>query len=198
MHLNEIRKALSELKPEQDSHWTEDGLPSLGALKNLLGGEMVRRAMVLAAAPEFTRSNPKIPMPDAPSAQLDLDDREESAEDTRAGDTREEDIASTTAAVAEMQAELTRIDQQILDLNNRRQFIHGEQAKLQTKLDRLVLPTRFEDSNAAYKAAMDKKHMERVQAAKAAEATQPKDVRAPIDIAFQKGPAIRRPFQATK
>ncbi len=50
-----IAKALSELDPADDEHWTADGKPKMSALEAILGRADVTRAQVDAAAPGFNR-----------------------------------------------------------------------------------------------------------------------------------------------
>lgn len=57
-----ILAALEQLDPQNDNHWTGDGLPRLDTLK-ALSGEDVTRAKATEAAPYFTRSNPTISVP---------------------------------------------------------------------------------------------------------------------------------------
>lgn len=56
-----IVKALGQLDPKNDDHWTSDGLPRLDALK--VSG--VKRGDVTDAAPNFTRDNPNLEAPAA-------------------------------------------------------------------------------------------------------------------------------------
>ncbi|UFK26672.1 hypothetical protein [Roseobacter phage RDJL3] len=51
----EILEAVRSLDPQNDEHWTADGLPRLDAVENLLGGDVSRKA-VTNAAPDFTRA----------------------------------------------------------------------------------------------------------------------------------------------
>lgn len=51
----EILEAVRGLDPQNDEHWTADGLPRLDAVENLLGGDVSRKA-VTNAAPDFTRA----------------------------------------------------------------------------------------------------------------------------------------------
>lgn len=51
----EILEAVRGLDPQDDEHWTADGLPRLDAVENLLGSDVSRKA-VTNAAPEFTRA----------------------------------------------------------------------------------------------------------------------------------------------
>lgn len=51
----EILEAVRSLDPNNDEHWTADGLPRLDAVENLLGGDVNRKA-VTNAAPDYSRS----------------------------------------------------------------------------------------------------------------------------------------------
>lgn len=51
----EILEAVRGLDPQNDEHWTADGMPRLDAVENLLGGD-VSRKQVTNAAPGFTRA----------------------------------------------------------------------------------------------------------------------------------------------
>lgn len=58
---DKLVKALAKLDPENDDHWTRDGLPALSAVESLYGSAGVRRADVTAAAPALRRNNaPKL------------------------------------------------------------------------------------------------------------------------------------------
>jgi hypothetical protein len=59
-----ILESLSKLNPDDDSHWTQDGSPRLGAV-----GEGVTRQDILAIAPLFNRKNPELPFDDSPSPE---------------------------------------------------------------------------------------------------------------------------------
>ena len=49
-----IQRAASQLDPQEDGHWTQDGLPRLEALIALVGRD-ITRADVAAAVPGFQR-----------------------------------------------------------------------------------------------------------------------------------------------
>lgn len=51
-----ILEALLRLDPTNDEHWTADGAPRLEAMKL----EGVKRTDIIKAAPQFSRSNPKL------------------------------------------------------------------------------------------------------------------------------------------
>lgn len=52
-----IIEALQKLDVDNDNHWTEEGLPRLDVLKDIIG-ETVSRVDVTNAAKTFTRKNP--------------------------------------------------------------------------------------------------------------------------------------------
>jgi hypothetical protein len=51
----EILEAVQALDPQNDEHWTADGLPRLDAVENLLGSDISRK-VVTNAAPDFSRA----------------------------------------------------------------------------------------------------------------------------------------------
>ena len=51
----EILEALLGLSPDNDEHWTADGLPRLDAVENLLGASVTRKQLT-NAAPDFNRA----------------------------------------------------------------------------------------------------------------------------------------------
>ena len=56
----EIREALQELDAFNDDHWTADGAPKIDAVKELIGGPVLRQN-IIDAAPDFSRDNQVIP-----------------------------------------------------------------------------------------------------------------------------------------
>ena len=52
-----ITDALSKLDPQNDNHWTQDGLPRLDTIKILAGNPSLTREQVTAAAPDFNRGS---------------------------------------------------------------------------------------------------------------------------------------------
>ena len=52
---DDIKAALLGLSPDNDEHWTADGLPRLDAVENLLGASVTRKQLT-NAAPDFNRA----------------------------------------------------------------------------------------------------------------------------------------------
>lgn len=50
-----LAKALTQLNPTDDEHWTADGKPKMSAIEAIMGRSDVTRAQVEAAAPGFNR-----------------------------------------------------------------------------------------------------------------------------------------------
>jgi hypothetical protein len=55
MDNSKITDALAKLDPNNNDHWTADGLPRLDSLKIMTGNPGLTRDMVQAAAPDFVR-----------------------------------------------------------------------------------------------------------------------------------------------
>lgn len=53
--ITQIGNAVLALDPENDSHWTEDGLPSVEALASALANPSISRQTIEAIAPGYTR-----------------------------------------------------------------------------------------------------------------------------------------------
>lgn len=80
----EILEALLGLSPDNDEHWTADGLPRLDAVENLLGASVTRKQLT-NAAPDFNRAMAQsvveeaasqgddVEQPDADKAEPDAD-----------------------------------------------------------------------------------------------------------------------------
>lgn len=50
-----IRTAITQLDPANDEHWTDGGLPSVAAVRELSGNKDVGRADIASLAPKLTR-----------------------------------------------------------------------------------------------------------------------------------------------
>lgn len=53
----EIKEALAQLDPNNDSHWTTDGAPMVAVMSELTGIKDLKRRDIIDEAPKFTRSN---------------------------------------------------------------------------------------------------------------------------------------------
>lgn len=78
-------EALKNLDPENNDHWTSDGLPRLDVLKNLIGTQ-VTREQITALTKSFNRKNPTLDPQETKTAEtsketpdetLDADDSDE-------------------------------------------------------------------------------------------------------------------------
>lgn len=56
-----ILKALGELDPDNDGHWTVSGLPSMAALETRVGDASITREQITDIAPDFTRKHRVLP-----------------------------------------------------------------------------------------------------------------------------------------
>lgn len=70
-----IKEALLKLDPENDEHWTQDGLPKLDALSEIFG-EKVTRKEATEADPDFIR-----PTNEEEDEEDDSDDEDDESED---------------------------------------------------------------------------------------------------------------------
>lgn len=55
-----IQAAVRKLDPIEDTHWTEAGLPAVGAVAISMGDQTVTRAQIAASMPEYTRDKAAI------------------------------------------------------------------------------------------------------------------------------------------
>lgn len=53
--MSKITEALSKLDPNNDNHWTSDGLPRIDTVKMLAGNPALTREMITAEVPSFSR-----------------------------------------------------------------------------------------------------------------------------------------------
>ena len=70
----DLRQALSQLDPENDEHWTQDGAPLIFVLEDLMGVKGLKRQAVVDTAPKLTRESARKaltvtePVPEAEAA----------------------------------------------------------------------------------------------------------------------------------
>jgi hypothetical protein len=163
-----IVKALQQLDPKNDDHWTNDGLPRLDAIKGVSG---LKREDVTAAAPHFTKDNPVFEAPKAdggestsgqgadaaptPQADEQQGDQDEQAQDDEAGDGDDEQGAGDDEEgdqaeeqddeLEELPAELDEAEAAVLEAKAKLAEAQEQQAaaqkvvnEAQAKHDRLV------------------------------------------------------------
>lgn len=90
----ELKEALASLDMENDEQWTKDGLPKVDVVAALVEDENLTRSAITDAAPQFTRENPVIEIPE-PNEDEDVDDEQANAEeasDDDDGDDSGEDV----------------------------------------------------------------------------------------------------------
>ena len=66
--IEKIRAALEKLDVENDSHWTDEGLPRLSVMKELLDGKVGRNDIEMAS-PNFSRESPTLMDPKEPEEE---------------------------------------------------------------------------------------------------------------------------------
>lgn len=59
--MSKIKDALAKLDPQNDNHWTSDGLPRIDTIRMFASDPAISRELITADAPDFSRSNPVIP-----------------------------------------------------------------------------------------------------------------------------------------
>lgn len=111
MTIVNIVDALATLDPQNDDHWTSDGLPRMDVLEALCGHTLTR-ADVTAAAKGFSRRNPTLAVETPVEESID-DKPEDGAEDKaetepapRAPVTAAEPENELAAAIAKAEAEV--------------------------------------------------------------------------------------------
>lgn len=156
-----IVKALQQLDPKNDDHWTNDGLPRLDAIKGVSG---IKREDVTAAAPHFTKDNPVFEAPKAdggestsgqgddaaPSPQGDeqqaqddeqgADDQDEQSSDDeqQAQDEADDELEELPAELDEAEAAVLEAKAKLAELQEQRDAAQKVVDDAQAEHDRLV------------------------------------------------------------
>ncbi len=81
---NKILEALALLEVDNPEHWTTDGLPRLDVLSEITEKE-IKRKMVTAIAPQFSLTNPVLPVAEAEDNWLDEKPAEQGEEPSNEG-----------------------------------------------------------------------------------------------------------------
>lgn len=96
-----ILAALEKLDPENDEHWTSDGLPRVDVVANLSGHKQVQRAEITSTAPKFTRESAKAPTVGDEAKDEDTDESSEpTGDDGDRNETPEESRETDEAPTA--------------------------------------------------------------------------------------------------
>ena len=147
-----IIDALSKFDPENEAHWTQAGLPRLEVLQKATGDDELARLAIKAAAPDFTRENPALPVaelqPEAPD-----DKRAEGVEDERTKIKARQDVV-------ELGLQQANLD--LAEVQNRRDALIKERDRLIYEYDQ-----RFPKMSAGenMRRWLDAQHRERTLAA---------------------------------
>ena len=94
-----IKQALNELDPFDDSQWTAEGLPRMGAVEELVGDSSIKRRDVTNAAPEFSREIAKSNKDSVAVSPDEFAIAKDKDVDTAAKDTDEATVTENTEAV---------------------------------------------------------------------------------------------------
>lgn len=152
----EIREAVFGLDPQNNEHWTADGLPRLDAVENMLGGDVSRKS-VTNAAPDFNRTVAS-ELVDAPVDEPPVETDEDESDETEAVQQSPEPAQETdTASVtdhepdeddplaegpadfrAELEAEIDYVQQRISDIQRGLEEGKRMLAKAEDELGKLV------------------------------------------------------------
>lgn len=82
----DLNKALSQLDPNNEGHWTSDGLPRVDVVARISGNSVLTRRDINDAAPDFTRDSlqddarPDLEEDEAPAPIAEGEDQEEKEE----------------------------------------------------------------------------------------------------------------------
>lgn len=135
MKSDQILESLSQLDPDNDDHWTQDGQPRLGAV-----GEGVSRQSILDVAPLFSRKNPVLPeqLSDEEVEQV-LGDELEAIQ--QAKDEAEDEIRKAVEAREAADAKLAAAEDKLNDIRRSELF---RDTRSDTEINRDYLRSEFE------------------------------------------------------
>lgn len=145
--MNQIEEALLVLDPDDDSHWTEDGLPVVQVVSDLVGKPDLTREEVTSVSPQFGRQK---------SRELrDLQNKDVDA------------LPESTEPEAELASKIRDEDEKIAELSEKQQEIDQELKIAYRERSRLVslqLSHRGEQSNQqAIRAAIESSNRRRAE-----------------------------------
>ena len=136
-----LTAALTKLDPENDEHWTAEGLPLVSVVQEFASDDSVTRQTITAIAPSYTREawrkqraeladdQAKAPEPDPVVAAPVVDKTEESPATTNTG---EEDFQDTNARLAAEYDGVARACME--DVRELEQLIEDSKIQIQQKL----------------------------------------------------------------
>lgn len=134
-----IRNALSVLDPSDDEQWTNQGLPRVEFLAELMDAPELKRVDITRAAPLFTRQNPLIDAPEGQGAAQEHDSLEDDFPDdleAQSG-TSGQHSEPSDAPVDTLEAELARSEGRIQHLLAAIEVLKGELRDAQSHRARL-------------------------------------------------------------
>jgi hypothetical protein len=160
-----IKEALLQLDPENDAQWTEDGLPRLDVVQEMVGPDyVVTREVINSADSEFCRNKANAKNRREPDAVRKS----------------EKKTAETNQAVTPevLLSEIGRLVEQRESLNKVIDVKRREYARLIERRERVLAGQDSTKTNIAYV-----RHQTRLRAAKAAEAAKGRELLRGIDPA---------------
>lgn len=182
-------EAIKSLNPNDDTVWTEDGLPSLSVIKDLTGKNYSRK-QITDALPNYTRAvatnGPATPDPDAgkpDSADPEVEKKPEpdAVQVMPAVDeavAKQKALDKAKAELANAERELSRMDEQINSLQARRNDVQAAADQAIRDIDNLTPKTSHVEALAMARAASRQQRI--LDAEQATEAP----VKSPIDEAL--------------
>jgi hypothetical protein len=204
----EIRAALLKLDAKNDDHWTEDGLPRIDALGLPKG--LATRSAVTAAAPQFTRANPSVEMPDPAKPEEQLQTPKPLAVTDpvlTAPLAPKPSVEQEAAEQAELEAAIAELQEQVTSHQAAKAAVESQLDAAQKRLDVLLIlkmrqRSHEKENMAGIRAVLERGKLER--AAKAEMAQELRQVgitakllqgKAPIDAAMARkgGFGLTRP-----
>lgn len=127
--MSKIKDALAKLDPQNDNHWTSDGLPRIDTIRMFASDPSISRELITAEAPDFSRSNPVIPGMEAVAAVVT--DSSDTADNVVSGEGSILTAAEYDEKIAEAQAKL----QDAINILNAAQ---GDVNEAQNELDAII------------------------------------------------------------
>lgn len=141
-----IKEALLNLSPEDDTLWTEDGVPTVTAISNAVGSPVTRK-QITEALPGFSRKSAVEPAPKVEVKEEDytsLNDREFYSKISSLKDFQLEDI------VSELTENINQFTVTIQELKDKIELYRKRAYWAKEKLDMLNPPASLQDTIQQY------------------------------------------------